>query len=481
MLKLQATLVLLSGASFAASVQVRSLALQVTPSPQCHIRRSASVSMVSAQQLATSALSDTYAPSSAAGRGYGPLLQGPFQFGVVQGSPRATVRRELVPDRIWSFEQVQGVIYVHVPVRMTVVKLDAGGLFVYAPVAPTAECLRLLAEIEAVHGPVAHILLPTTAIEHKSFAGAFSAARPGATTWVADGQYSFPLDLPLPLQGLAGARRLPPDDQSATVPWAEQLPYRTLGPLREKVGCFQEVVVLDRPTRSLLVTDLLVSVPASPPDILPANDIRALLYHSRDGPAETVEDTPRARQVGWQKICLFALYFQSSPLIVTAEPDGTLSGALTFLKTAFPREVPKEARELGWLGFLAWSWDTAAWPRAFERLSRNGRPVIPPILAEIVLARDPDEVATFAETVASELDFTTIIPAHFDAPVAAGPKQWRDAFAALRPTQTGGLDGILSALGGGSAACKLPVADTAFLREFERTLIEAGTVRPRPR
>ena len=45
--------------------------------------------------------------------------------------------------------QVQGVIFVQVPVRMTVVKLDDGGLFVYSAVAPTAECLRLLAELEA--------------------------------------------------------------------------------------------------------------------------------------------------------------------------------------------------------------------------------------------------------------------------------------------------------------------------------------------
>ena len=50
---------------------------------------------------------------------------------------------------------------MHVPVRMTVVRLDGGGLLVYAPVAPTAECLRLLAELEAAHGEVKHILLLT--------------------------------------------------------------------------------------------------------------------------------------------------------------------------------------------------------------------------------------------------------------------------------------------------------------------------------
>ena len=121
------------------------------------------------------------AASSDSSRGYGPLLQGPFDF---PSASRATVRTELVKGRMWSFEQVQGVIYVHVPVRMTVVKLDGGGLFVYAPVAPTAECLRLLAEIEAEHGAVEHILLPTLAIEHKDFAGAFASKRPRAQLWV---------------------------------------------------------------------------------------------------------------------------------------------------------------------------------------------------------------------------------------------------------------------------------------------------------
>ena len=118
-------------------------------------------------------------------RRYGPLLQGPFDF---PSASRATVRRELVPGRMWSFEQVQGVIYVHVPVRMTVVALDGGGLFVYAPVAPTQECLRLVTELEDQYGRVAHILLPTLALEHKAFAGAFAASRPEATLWVANAQ-----------------------------------------------------------------------------------------------------------------------------------------------------------------------------------------------------------------------------------------------------------------------------------------------------
>ena len=40
------------------------------------------------------------------------------------------------------------------------------------------------------------------------------------------------------------------------------------------MGAFQEVVVFDRPTSTLLVTDLVVSVPSTPPAILAENDVR---------------------------------------------------------------------------------------------------------------------------------------------------------------------------------------------------------------
>jgi hypothetical protein len=43
----------------------------------------------------------------------------------------------------------------------------AGGLFVYAPVAATRECLALLQPLIDAHGPVKHIVLPAVAVEHK--------------------------------------------------------------------------------------------------------------------------------------------------------------------------------------------------------------------------------------------------------------------------------------------------------------------------
>ena len=37
-----------------------------------------------------------------------------------------TLFRELIPNQVWSFEQLQGLYYVAVPIRLTVVKVDGG-------------------------------------------------------------------------------------------------------------------------------------------------------------------------------------------------------------------------------------------------------------------------------------------------------------------------------------------------------------------
>ena len=48
---------------------------------------------------------------------------------------RATHVEELIPGQVWSFEQLQGVYYVAVPIRLTVVKVP-GGLMLVNPLPP---------------------------------------------------------------------------------------------------------------------------------------------------------------------------------------------------------------------------------------------------------------------------------------------------------------------------------------------------------
>ena len=45
---------------------------------------------------------------------------------------------QVVRGQVWTFEQTQAFFFdVYTPVRMTVIKLRSGGLWVHAPIAPT--------------------------------------------------------------------------------------------------------------------------------------------------------------------------------------------------------------------------------------------------------------------------------------------------------------------------------------------------------
>jgi hypothetical protein len=104
-------------------------------------------------------------------------------------SRRATVEECIVPDTIWTHDQIQGVVNVNVPVRQTVIRLKDGGLWVHNPVAPTPQLLAMMKSLETKHGPVRHIVLGTVALEHKATFGPFCKKFPRATVWIQPGQW----------------------------------------------------------------------------------------------------------------------------------------------------------------------------------------------------------------------------------------------------------------------------------------------------
>ena len=97
---------------------------------------------------------------------------------------RATVEECIIPDTMWTHDQIQGVVNVNVPVRQTVIRLEDGGLWVHNPVAPTPQLLQKMKALEDKYGPVRHIVLGTVALEHKATFGAFCQNFPKATAWV---------------------------------------------------------------------------------------------------------------------------------------------------------------------------------------------------------------------------------------------------------------------------------------------------------
>jgi hypothetical protein len=366
-------------------------------------------------------------------------------------SKRHTIRAEVVPDTIWIFEQVQGILYVVVPIRMTIIKLSEGGLLVYAPVAPTAECLRLVNELVAIHGEVKYIILPTiSGLEHKVFVGPFARNYPQAQVWVTPEQWSFPVNLPLSWLGFPSHRTYTLPADSTQTPFGTEFDYAILDSIDLGPGQFAEVAFFHRRSRTLLVTDSIISLPPTPPAIA-QTDPYPLLFHAKDRSSDNPPDTPANRTTGWQRICLFALYFRPSVLEIR-KWSNVARDSFTAL----------DQSKQGYFGLYPFCWQPS-WERAFASLRGDGRLLVAPILQTLILNRAPQATLKWVNRVA-EWDFRSIIPCHFDAPITTTPQQFRQAFAFLDPNSTSDFH--------------LPAADLQLMNEIDRTLTQWRIIKP---
>lgn len=370
---------------------------------------------------------------------------------------RRTLRTEVVKDTIWTFDQVQGILYTIVPIRMTVVKLLAGGLLVYAPVAATPECIRLVNELVAVHGDVKYIILPTSSgLEHKVFVGPFARRFSQAMVFVAPHQWSFPLSLPLSWLGFPRKRTFELPEDSSLAPFGNEFDYAVLD-INLGRGSFAEVALYHKRSRTLLVTDSVISVPEKPPAIVQL-DPYPLLFHARDNAFEIVEDNEANRRKGWQRISLFAIYFRPSAL--------DMIGLLQVFRDAL--KAPDHSRK-AYFGLFPFRWKQN-WKHSFDALRGNGRVFVAPILQTLIFPQAPRQVLDWATKVAS-WNFQQIIPCHFDSPIEAQPNQFRQAFAFLEKT-------YVSEKALGSISQPLLEEDIKFIRELEAGLIRRGIVTP---
>jgi hypothetical protein len=318
---------------------------------------------------------------------------------------RRTVVRELLPGRLWSFEQLHGVWYVAVPIRMTVLKVGEG-LLLHAPVPATPEVVARLRKLEAEHGPVHTIVLGTASgLEHKLPVPALARAFPRATLWVTDHQWSFPLQLPAPWLGFPGERTKVLGRDG--LPHPEQLAWIPLGPLDLGLGTFLEQACLDRATGTLLVTDALVAIHATPPSLFAA-DPTPLLFHARESGAEPLIDTEAHRRKGWKRIVLFANYFR--PTSVNVPDPGTILRAMG-------AKGCRNAR--AHFGFYPFRWD-ATWEAEADRFLEGeggGHPCrLAPVLERLVFPRAREAFLDWLEQLSRLEDLGQLISAHYDAP-----------------------------------------------------------------
>lgn len=353
-------------------------------------------------------------------------------------SQRPTLRREVIPDRIWVFDQPQGILYAVVPIRMTIVALAGGGLLVYAPIAPTAECLALVEDLIDRYGPIKHIILPTSSgLEHKIYVPAFSRRFPEAELWLSPGQWSFPVNLPPGWLGLKG------QEIKGGHPWGAEFDHAILE-IDLGRGNFAEVALYHRPSRTLLLTDLVVAFTTEPPEIF-NSDPFPLLFHSRDSSEEQPIDSPEQRRKGWQRIALFATYFRPGAV-----------EAISLKETIQQSWRAPDRSGRNYFGLYPFRWQ-ANWRDSFNHLWGGGRPVVAPILQQLILPQAPYQVRAWLDRVC-QWDFTQIIPCHLKAPIGCTAQELRRAFE----------------------QSDLPKSDIKFVEELEEFLVSRGIAKPRP-
>lgn len=318
----------------------------------------------------------------AGGRFYFNITGFPFPLGPLFA--RQTVRSEVEPGKIWCFEQEQALAGINVvtTIRMTVVKLCDGDLLVYAPIAPTRECIALLDELEA---PVKHIILTTHAYEHKVFISPFQRRYPKAQVYVPPDLWSFPLNLPLPLLGIFNAKVLTSDDMQ--LPWSDELSYKVLS---AKIGLapYIEVAFYHKAAKVLLVTDAVIFIPEDPPEVINRDKLQRAgednlfvrLLYAKDK-AQQVRNRDEQEKLGWKRMALLISYFS-----------------------------PEHLRD----------------PVTFPII--GGRLIVMPVIQTLVFAKCPGATRKWIDAITNEWDFSRVISAHFSAPVDAGPHEVRDAF-----------------------------------------------------
>jgi len=293
---------------------------------------------------------------------------------------RRTVCTELVPGTMWGFEQNQELSALTVNIRCTVIRLADGTLWVHAPVFPTAEFLR---QVDAL-GTVAHIVLPTFALEHKLPIITFSKKYPAACVWVVSDTWSWPINLPLWMLGIKVTGLIGRD----VAPWASEIDTQVLK--IDDVGSpFVEASFFHRPTKTLLLTDLAYCIPREPPAVVAP---QRLLEVAPDDPNQPLPDTPDTRRQGWAKMALLVSFF-----------------------------IPARQRLVK--GGKA-EWQTG-YMDSFDMIAE--KLIVSPILQALVLAKSRALIVPWLEQVCA-WDFERVVPAHYAAPVTATPADLRRAF-----------------------------------------------------
>ncbi len=317
---------------------------------------------------------------------------------------KKTILRELIPDQIWSLEQIQGLYYVAVPIRMTVIKVE-DGLMLINPLPPTKELVNELEKLIAIHGIVKTIVLPSASgLEHKIGLPALTRIFKDAEIWLCPGQWSFPINLPLDFLGIPSKRTKILFEEGT--PYRDSFKWTSLGPLNLGLGNYHEVCCFHYLTRTLLVTDSIVGIDSNPPEIFDF-DPTPLLFHSRERGDEPLIDSIEQRKKGWARLVLFSSFLKPGKLNIPS------------LKEIFKYSFKKDLRN--WrshFGIYPFVWDQDWESSLVEIMDENISKIqIAPVLQNLIFPRSKQVLIGWLEKIKTHKDMEYLISAHYSAPV----------------------------------------------------------------
>ena len=317
---------------------------------------------------------------------------------------KKTVFNELLENQIWSLEQIQGLYYVAVPIRMTIIKVS-DGLMLINPLPPTTELIEEIKKLTLIHGRVKTIVLPTASgLEHKIGLPALARVFKEADIWVCPGQWSFPINLPLDFIGIPSKRTKVLFEDGT--PYSDEFVWNSLGPVNLGLGRFQEISCFHKPTSTLLVTDAIVGIDRNPPRIFDY-DPTPLLFHSRESGDESLLDSPEARKKGWLRLILFSSYLKPAKLKIPSLKE--------IVKNSFKKDLRNQKSHFGIFPFL-WADD---WEDSLSEITieENVKIQIAPVLKKLIFPKSKEILINWLMALKEFKNMKYLISAHYSAPV----------------------------------------------------------------
>jgi hypothetical protein len=152
-----------------------------------------------------------------------------------------------VAEEVWVVDSgPQRVLGLRLPVRMTVLRLADGGLWLHSPTRHTPRLAAALTEL----GPIAHLVAPNTA--HWTHLSPWQKAFPEAPLWAAPGVVGRARDQGTELRAAGELPASPPP------PWAGEIEQVAFGG-----PGFSEIAFFHHASRSLVLADLVQAMEAS--------------------------------------------------------------------------------------------------------------------------------------------------------------------------------------------------------------------------